>query len=273
MRFKKWFKTICRESEFVYNGIGDSMLHESDLKKYKRCDKYYWYSKQEKVEYLPFITYNMDIYELVKEYFNLDDVFVGHKGDDVQVTLDAYEKYSALLNARLSYLDFRINIPCLIKKEDKNILYFVYTQCYPKINEAQKAYDTLYVMKKNKIQVDEIHMIHINANYERNGDLDVHECLMIGDEYYNDRNKKSGLIVDHIKECEHDLEGLIEEIHEIGDLSQVVKKRSSMCTSHYKCEFFKKCFPENQHDTSILNLVQSSKNMSVKNVELVICRW
>lgn len=207
------------------------MLHESDLKKYKRCDKYYWYSKQEKVEYLPFITYNMDIYELVKEYFNLEDVFIGHKGDDVQVTLDAYEKHTALLNARLSYLDFRINIPCLIKKENKNILYFVYTQCYPKINEAQKAYDTLYVMKKNNIQVDEIHMIHINANYERNGELDVHECLMVGDEYYNDRNKKSGLIVDHIKECERDLEGLIEEIHEIGDLSQVVKKEVQ-CVHH-----------------------------------------
>lgn len=235
------------------------MLHESDIKKYTRCDKYYWYSLQEKPEFLPFVTYNMDIYELVKEYFGFEDVLMGKKGDDPEKALQAYKEGKVLLNARIAYRDFRINIPCLFQKDGKTVLYFVYAQCFPKISEAQKAYDTLYVMEKNGIVPDEIRMIHINASYERKDSLDVHECLMVTDEYYNDRNRPAGLIEEHLEACKRDLDALIEEMHHLPDLSLVQKKRNPNCTSHYKCEYFKKCFPGNDHDTSIMNLVQSSK--------------
>ena len=65
--------------------------------------------------------------------------------------------------------------------------------------------------------------------------------------------------MDHIQENRRNLDELLDQIENLGDMSGVMKKRSPACTAHYKCEFFKECFPNDQHDTSILNLVQSSK--------------
>ena len=234
------------------------MLHESDLKKFLRCDKYYWYSKQKSVPYIPFVTHNYDIYELIQEYFGLENPFVGQRGDDTSKTLEAYHEGKDLINARISYRDFRINIPCLIQKEDRKILYLVYSQCHPKASEASKIYDLLKVMEFNGIEHDEIYLLYINQDYVRGEEFNVQDCLMISDEFYNDRNKKCGEIMDHVNACERDLDDIINQIEALGDMSEVKKTRSSVCTSHYKCEFFHDCFPE-YHDTSIMNLVQSAK--------------
>ena len=125
-------------------------------------------------------------------------------------------------------------------------------------NESQKIHDLLKVMALNGIEHDEIYLLHINPNYERGETLNVFECLMIGDEFYNDRCKKCGSIMDHVNACERDLDDIIDRITSLGDMSDVKKVRSSICTAHYKCEYFNECFPE-FHDTSIMNLVQSSK--------------
>lgn len=235
------------------------MLHESDLKKFLRCDKYYWFSKQKSVPYLPFVTHNYDIYELIQEYLELKDPFIGQRGDETSKTLEAYHEGKDLINARISYRDFRMNIPCLVQKEDKKVLYLVYSNCYPKANEAQKIHDLLRVMTFNEMEVDEIYLLHINANYERGESFNVSECLMVSDEFYNDRCKKCGKIMEHVNACERDLDDIIDRIHALGDMSEVKKERSSVCTAHYKCEYFNDCFPNAFHDTSIMNLVQSSK--------------
>lgn len=235
------------------------MLHESDIKKFLRCDKYYWYSKQKSVSFLPFVTHNYDIYELVQEYFGLEDAFVGNRGDDPAKTIEAYKQNKSLINARISYRGLRMNIPCLIQENAKRILYLVYSHCYPRLSEAQKINDLLKVMEKNEIVVDEVYFLHVNAQYVRGECFDVQECLMISDEFYNDRNKKCGKIMEYVRACTHNLDEIIDRIESLGDMSEVQKTRSSICTSHYKCEFFNECFPNNHHDTSILNLVQSSK--------------
>ncbi|MGN1343377.1 MAG: DUF2779 domain-containing protein [Traorella sp.] len=235
------------------------MIHESDIKKYLRCDKYYWFSKQKKIPFIPFATANMDINELVCAYFELDDAFIGKKGDDPNLAIVAYNQQKCLINARITYRELRITIPCLLQRNDQRILYLVYSQCYPKVSEAEKIHDLLFVMKKNHMQVDEIHLLHVNANYIREKEFNVHECLVISDEFYNEKNKKCGNIMDYINNVERDLDDLLDKMENIQDMSQVQKKRSSICTTHYKCEFFQECFPDNNHDTSILNLVQSSK--------------
>ena len=51
-------------------------------------------------------------------------------------------------------------------------------------------------MSINDIEVDEFYLLHVNANYVRNETFDVFECLMISDEFYNDRSKKCGKIID-----------------------------------------------------------------------------
>lgn len=251
------------------------MLHESDLRKYQRCDKYYWYSRQKSISFLPFAVSNYDISQLVKEYLHLENIFEGQRNDDPGLALKAYDEKKVLLEARISYRDLRMKIPCLVQKEDKNILYLTYAQCYPKASEAQKAADLIMVMEKNHMKVDEIYLIHIDASYVREDEFDVQKCLMISDEFYNDRNKKCGNISELVKESQRDLDALLDQIEQMPDMSQVQKKRSPVCTVHYKCEYYKDCFPDNHHDTSILNLVQSSKkydcmDMGITDMAMVI---
>ncbi len=235
------------------------MLHESDIKKFIRCDKYFWYSKQKSVPFVPFATANMDIFELVQSYFNLENVFVGHRGDDASLAIEAYNESKDLINARISYRTLRVNIPCLIHKDDKKILYMLYTNYAPKVNEVKKLYNLLYVMNKNNIHVDEIYLFHVNANYVRGKEFDVHECFTISNEFYNDKGKPCGTIQEHLDNYEFDLEEVLDKMENLEDMSNVQKVRSSICTSHYKCEYFNDCFPNDHHDTSILNLVQSCK--------------
>lgn len=235
------------------------MLHESDLRKFTRCDKYFWYSKQNSLPFFSFATIQYDIFQLAAEYLGLENVFRGKRNDDPLLALEAYEKNQPLLEARIAYRDLRVKIPCFVRKDHKNILYLIYSQCYPKVSEAQKAADLIEVMAKNKMHVDEIYLIHINAQYTRDDELNVFECLTLSDEFYNDKNKKCGKASELIEQQRRDLDKILDAIETLPNMSQVQKKRSSICTSHYKCEYFKECFPDNQHDTSILNLVQSSK--------------
>ena len=165
------------------------MLHESDLRKFTRCDKYFWYSKQNSLPFFSFATIQYDMCHLVAEYLGLENVFRGKRNDDPLLALEAYEKNQPLLEARIAYRDLRVKIPCFVRKDHKNILYLIYSQCYPKVSEAQKAADLIEVMAKNKMHVDEIYLIHINAQYTRDDELNVFECLTLSDEFYNDKNK------------------------------------------------------------------------------------
>lgn len=235
------------------------MLHESDLRKFQRCEKYYALSKQKSVSFLPFVTVNQDLYDLVIDYLSLENVFKGERGDECEKTLEAYHAGKNLVNARISYRNFRINIPCLVQTQDKKILYLCYQHCFPKLHEVQKVSDLLQVMEKNKIQVDEILMIHVNASYVRQEEFEVSQCLTLSDSFYNDRNHPCMTLREALNECNRDLDEILDKIEALEDVTQLEKKRSGACTSHYKCEFFNECFPDNHHDTSILNLVQSSK--------------
>ena len=38
------------------------------------------------------MTHNYDIYELIQEYFGLENPFVGQRGDDTSKTLEAYHE-------------------------------------------------------------------------------------------------------------------------------------------------------------------------------------
>lgn len=235
------------------------MLHLSDLKKYQRCEKYYWLSTLEKKPFFPFATINENIVELIQKYFHFENVFMGERGDEPSRFLEAYDQYQVFMNVRLAYMSLRVSVPCLVKKDGQLICYFYYNQCYPKESEAQKIADTCFVLEKNNIHVDDVKIVHLNAHYVRQGELNIEECLLVSDYLFNDRNKANHTIKELVQGCQRDLTPLIQEIEACGDMSQVTMKRTNRCTSHCKCEFFHDCFPANQHDTSILNLVQSSK--------------
>lgn len=234
------------------------MLHLSDIKKYDRCDKYYWYSKQMPKEHFHFGTCIYNIYELVCQYFMFQNVFEGKTGDDPAVALEALKHHSVLMKARFAYKSLRVTIPFLIY-EEKITLIVPYNACFPKEHVAQKIADMCFVLKQNDIIVDEIWIVHLNAQYVLEGEFEVRKCLVVTEYLYNDRNKAHHKAKELAASLERDLSIFIDKIENSGDLSQVVKKRSPACTHPFKCEYFNNCFPEDHHDTSILNLSQSQK--------------
>ena len=234
------------------------MLHLSDIKKYDRCDKYYWFSKQIAVPYFPFATCNYNIYDLTKQYFMFQDVFEGQRGDDPAKALEAMKDHMVLMNARFAYKTLRVTVPFLVL-EEKPTLILPYNACFPKEHEAQKIADMCFVLNKNGIEIEEILIVHLNADYVRQGELDVRACLAVSEYLYNDKNKAHHKAIDLAQEHYRELDDVIEAMENLPDLSQVQKKRSSACTNHFKCDFFYHCFPNDHHDTSILNLVQSQK--------------
>lgn len=199
------------------------MLHLSDIKKYNRCDKYYWYSKQNSIPFFPFATCEYNIYDLAKQYFMFDHVFEGMRGDEPEKALAALDSYSVLMNARFAYKSLRVTIPFLIHEEKWSLL-LPYNQCFPKEHEAQKIADMCWVLKKNGIEIEEILIFHLNSEYVRKGDLDIRSCMVVSEYLYNDKNKAHHKAIDLANQAMRELDGFIDEMENLPDLSQVVKK-------------------------------------------------
>ncbi|MEF9968420.1 MAG: DUF2779 domain-containing protein, partial [Longicatena sp.] len=121
------------------------MYHISDIKKYERCPRSFWLSRSNRKNFIPFVNYNENMSELCKELLMIaeDNAFVGKVNDDGALALAAYKEKKTLINARFAYEDVRIKVPFLLCEEDKTILYFTFTNCFPKESEAQGMADTI----------------------------------------------------------------------------------------------------------------------------------
>lgn len=236
------------------------MLHISDIKKYDRCPRSFWLSRKERKSFVPFVNYNENMKELCKELLMIgDDAYEGNVGDEGELALAALKTYKVLIDARFSYEDMRVKIPFLIQDGERKIVYFTYKSCYPKESEAQFMADNLSVLELLGIQIDEVYAIHLNQAYVRENDLDIKQLLVINDCLFNSKNKAHKKIADLIIEHKRDMLSIIDDLHACEQCDDIPVIRSSTCTRGNKCVYFKDCFPETLHDTSILNLVQSSK--------------
>lgn len=234
------------------------MYHVSDFKKYERCPRMFWLSRSMKKEYIPFINYNESMSELCKELLMIQDPFIGEANDDPARAMEALASYTWLMNARFAYEDLRVKLPILYQKDGKRIAYFPYTACYPKEHEVIKLADTLAVLKLVGIAIDEVYVIHLNADYVRHGDLQVRELLVINDHLFNGKNKPVKTIASLLKHTKRDVVGLLEKLRACEALEDITPVRSNACTRGLKCSFYEDCFHEELSDTSILHLVQSA---------------
>ena len=235
------------------------MYHVTDFKKYERCPRMFWLSRKERKSYIPFINYNMNMGDLCRELLMVRNAFEGETNDDPQKALDALATHEWLCNARFAYEDLRVKIPFLYQEEGKRIVYFPYISCYPKEQEAQRLADTLTVMELIGVKIDEVYVIHLNAEYTRHGELKITELLMINDHLYNGKNKPSKTIVSLMQGCKRDVVSLLNELRACEASENVTVVRSNACTRGLKCSYMDDCFPEILSSTSILHLIASSK--------------
>ncbi|MEG0313918.1 MAG: DUF2779 domain-containing protein [Erysipelotrichaceae bacterium] len=253
------------------------MKHISDIKKYSRCARAYWLSKNTNKEFFPYIYYNENILDLTKKHLNIKKYFNGNKGDKTELALNAISNEEQwLVNPRFDYHNLRIRISIMEKRKYGYNIYFLFNNTHPKESEATTIADQIWVLKHLGIKIEEIKLIHLSSDYIRIGELEIDKLLKVSDYFYTDKNTKGNKVSKAVKKKYRDLDPILLGMDEVLEKGTLIAHRSNICTRRNKCDYFEDCFPNGEKDTSILNLVQSSNKFNmyeegiddIKNVNL-----
>lgn len=234
------------------------MKRISDIKKWERCEKLLWMSRQNTRSFMPFIYYHEDFYELIKQRLRIENWLCGKCGDSNDAFFLHENEYSWFCKIRFTYEDLRVQVPLMKKTKNGYDVYFAYATCFPKESEAQMMADVLWVLNGLGIVVHHVYVLYLNAQYVRGKILDVDELIIIDDVLFNDKNHKGESIAVLLKQKKRDVLPILKGIDETLMKSNIDKQRSSICTKRMKCLYFDECFPEAGKDTSLWNLVSCS---------------
>lgn len=246
------------------------MFHISDCKKYTRCPRLFLYEQNaEKSEYHPFVRLDEKVTDLAMEKLHIkkEEAFIGKTGDDPKLSLQALGSYEWLVQARFAYDNLRVKVPFLHRNNEAWDIYFLYTGIWPHGEDLQYYCDTVWVLRNNNIQINNMYIIHLNASYERKKDLDPEGLFTISEYFYNSNNHPSTHIRTQVEKNMHDLKPLLESM-EKADPEHVGKPvRERKCSGRVKCRYYETCFPheEKEADNSILTLIASRYRYDMKN--------
>ncbi len=228
------------------------MYHISDIKKFLRCERLYFYSRDEASTFRPYLRNDENITDLLKQYFNISEYFEGVRNDQPSRFIDNYDKYEWFIHPRFSDGELRINIPLVHKNNGKLDLYYIY------YSNAIRELDTLSyrvgidILEKDGFEVNDIYVIYLDPDYVNEGKLDIHKLFIVTDEY---KNRK---IIDLVRLNDFDYKKTINKI-ESFNIEESIPQKSRFCKLYGLCEHYDKCFPNeiDKADDSILTLVTS----------------
>jgi hypothetical protein len=245
------------------------MYHISDLKKYTRCPRLYVNEKNApRREYQPFVRLDEEVTALVAKKLHIEDqYFLGQKGDSPEKALQALQDCQWLMKARFEYKQLRVKVPFLHKTKKGWDLYFLFIGLYPHADDMQFYCDEVWVLENNQVKIRNIYIIHLNGDYVRGKELDVHQLFVISDCFYNGNNRPSVKIKDAIYKNMRDVSHTLDEMDKLadGEIPQAV--HSSKCTTRQKCMYYENCFPNETEEPadSILTLIASQHKHDMKN--------
>ncbi|MBR3251340.1 MAG: DUF2779 domain-containing protein, partial [Erysipelotrichaceae bacterium] len=85
------------------------MYHISDIKKFLRCERLYFYGRDEANVFRPYLRNDENITDLLKQYFNINECFEGVRNDQPSRFIDNYDQYEWFIHPRFCDGDLRIN--------------------------------------------------------------------------------------------------------------------------------------------------------------------
>ncbi len=228
------------------------MYHISDLKKYLRCELLYFYSKDEKKAFKPYLRTDDNIIDLLKRYFDIRECFLGIRNDENDVFLNAYGQYEWFIHPRFVDGELRINIPLLHKRDTVLDLYFIYYGTHIKEPDLLTYRISVGVLEKLNLPVGDIYLITMNGNYVNTGTIEPDRLFLCTDVY---KGKK---LIDLVKEHPYPYEDVIKKMQEY-DYEQSPAKKNRFCKQNGICDYYEKCFSQEKIDAadSILTLVSS----------------
>ncbi len=243
------------------------MFHISDCKKFNRCKRLFLNDQvREKQPFVRFVRLDEAITDLAARKLHVGDHFLGKRGDDPALAIQALEQYDWLVKARFEYKDLRIKVPFLQRNGSGWRLYFLFAGLYPHADDMQFYCDTVWVLEKNGIELTDIRMIHLNADYVRQGNLNTEELFIVTDKLYNHRNNPTIDFAEAIRKSYTELDGLLERMKAADLASLPEPERKPKCASRQKCRYYHDCFPDEvrEADNSILHLISSQHRYAMK---------
>ncbi len=243
--------------------------HISDCKKYARCPRLFVYSQNEDKEtFRPFVRLDEEVTELAAQMLGIpaESRFTGKRGDSPDLALAALHEKEWLIKARFEAGQLRVKVPFLHRQESGWDLYFLFIGLYPHADDLQFYCDTAWVLEENDIALNDIYIIHLNAGYVREKELDAHQLFTVSDRFYNSRNHPSALIRDLIFREMKDLTGMLSSMDACSLDSMSAPIRTSRCSSRQKCRYYDRCFPfeKEEPDNSIVTLIASQHKHAMK---------
>ena len=217
--------------------------HISDIKKYMRCERIYFYSKDENSAFQPYLRSDESINDLLIEYLGISNCFKGVKNDNPERFISEINNYEWFCHPRLTDGDLRINVPFLHKTDDGYDVFFIYYGTIIKELDLITYRVSLSVLNKNGIKVNKVKLIYLNGEYINNGEIEPSKLFNIIEEY------KGRKIKEIILENDCDYSYIIKKMSSI-DCIQIPAKKCKYCRQNGLCEYYSKCFP-NEKDMSI----------------------
>lgn len=238
------------------------MYHISDIKKYRFCPRFFWKANHQKqTSRMPYIRLEEKLIELAKEKLEIDSFFMGVRNDSNDISLSAFEKNEWGCNVRFEYHGLRVKIPFMQKTDEGYRIFFTYLGVLPKGDDVRFYADNLWVLQQLNLQVVDIQIIHLNAGYIREEDLNVSELFVVSEHFYTPKGNPSKRVFDYVLHHVQDLSKVLSSMEETlsGSMPEAVKL--PRCYRRNKCPHYDECFPHEQtHDAmSIYHLVNTNQ--------------
>lgn len=237
------------------------MFHISDCKKYNRCPILYWKDKvNDNHDYIQFVRLDEQITTLAVQKLKIRDYFLGEKRDPADRALNALNSFEWLVKARFEYKTLRVKVPFLHRVHDGFDVYFLFVGLFPLTTDMQFYCDTIWVLENNHIKINNIYIIHLNASYERQNELDLDELFIISDTFYNANKNPSINVKEAIYLYLNDLSSLLDKMENCSEETLGTPKRTNKCTGRNKCRYYSECFHEEQYEDNSIVYLNGAKN-------------
>lgn len=238
------------------------MYHISDLKKYLRCERLYFYSRDESSSYRPYLRSDKNIIDLLTSYFGFTNYFEGIRNDPTDRFFNEMYNYEWYIHPRFMDGEMRINIPFMHRLENGSFdLCFVYYNTFIKELDLITYRTSVKVLERLGLRVNDIYIVYFNENYVNEGTIDVQQLFVCTEKYQKRK------IIDIVREKDFDYDHLINELSNFS-IEKNKAKKCRYCKLNGLCEYYDKCFPDEMKDPddSILSLVSSkNKNKMYQN--------
>lgn len=231
------------------------MYHISDIRKFIRCPRYYYLSKDNHVDNISYINNDEDITLLFAKKLGITDYYLGVKNDSPLRVKDEFNNYEWFIKARFEANGLRVKIPIIHRLKDSIDVYFTYYGLYPKDNELDFYRLDLEVLKLNSYHINNIFIIRLNENYIYQDEID-YEKLFIIDRYLYSKKSKASYLLNDLLKYRFNFKRVIEQMERFSLKDcKVVRKR--MCKSGEICPFYHICYRDESSldDDNILTLV------------------